>query len=239
MQQVVNFLWNQYSKTYDGLLYFWPYVNLISMLKKRLSVKEGDVVLELGCGTGNILYSLLENKPSKLVGVDISKGMLSVAANKLANERSIPTQLVQSDLVSYLNNATTQSVDKIVTCNVLYAIEDQKVLWQEIIRVLKDDGLVVVTTSVRVGSFPIIKEHIKHSSFINLLRPKLLGVFLIDSLINGLGHSGHFAFHDENALRKAIEDAGGHASDFERCYGGPEEGVNIIFQVNKKFISLD
>ena len=42
-------------------------------------VPEGANVLEIGCGTGTILSTL---KPSRGVGVDISPGMVSIAATK-------------------------------------------------------------------------------------------------------------------------------------------------------------
>jgi ubiquinone/menaquinone biosynthesis C-methylase UbiE len=45
----------------------------------RECVPEGANVLEIGCGTGTILSSL---KPSRGVGVDISPGMVSIAAAK-------------------------------------------------------------------------------------------------------------------------------------------------------------
>lgn len=45
----------------------------------RECVPEGAKVLEIGCGTGTILSSL---KPSRGVGVDISPGMVSIAAAK-------------------------------------------------------------------------------------------------------------------------------------------------------------
>jgi len=45
----------------------------------RECVPEGAKVLEIGCGTGTILSTL---KPSRGVGVDISPGMISIAAAK-------------------------------------------------------------------------------------------------------------------------------------------------------------
>jgi ubiquinone/menaquinone biosynthesis C-methylase UbiE len=45
----------------------------------REYVPEGANVLEIGCGTGTILSTL---KPSRGVGVDISPGMISIAAAK-------------------------------------------------------------------------------------------------------------------------------------------------------------
>ena len=56
----------------------------------RFLVPEGSTVLELGCGTGDLLHAL---KPSRGVGVDFSEGML-----KKARERYPELELVLSDV---------------------------------------------------------------------------------------------------------------------------------------------
>lgn len=48
----------------------------------RFQVQEGSSVLELGCGTGELLAAL---KPARGVGVDISEEMINVASEKYKN----------------------------------------------------------------------------------------------------------------------------------------------------------
>jgi ubiquinone/menaquinone biosynthesis C-methylase UbiE len=52
---------------------------------RRLSAKEGEIILEIGFGTGHSLVSLGQNvgEHGKVYGVDISKGMLNVARSRL------------------------------------------------------------------------------------------------------------------------------------------------------------
>lgn len=54
--------------------------------------REGSRLLELGCGTGGLTLHLEELHGGPVVGVDLSAGMLSVAAGKLGR-----TELVRSD----------------------------------------------------------------------------------------------------------------------------------------------
>ncbi len=44
---------------------------------------EGNVVMEVGCGTGRVLQYLLNHKHCTLIGVDISSEMLTIAKKKL------------------------------------------------------------------------------------------------------------------------------------------------------------
>lgn len=50
---------------------------------------SGKSVLEIGCGPGGNILELLAKKPSKLVGVDISAEMVSLAKDKLPKEIDI------------------------------------------------------------------------------------------------------------------------------------------------------
>jgi ubiquinone/menaquinone biosynthesis C-methylase UbiE len=158
--------------------------------------------------------------------------MLKVAGRKLRSFRDAGhLELVQADVQAYLEAQPDNSYDRIISVNVLYAIADQTALWKELMRVLSPNGAIIATTSVRPGSGPIIKEHFEHSSVWVLLRPRLIGVFLIDALINIFGHTGHFAFPDEAKLRKAVAASGASWVSTDVCYGGPQNGVNILFEV--------
>jgi SAM-dependent methyltransferase len=61
--------WRKRNRTYHRLI--------ASLM--RFSIPEGSSVLELGCGTGDLLAAL---EPSKGVGVDISRGMVETAAGR-------------------------------------------------------------------------------------------------------------------------------------------------------------
>jgi ubiquinone/menaquinone biosynthesis C-methylase UbiE len=52
---------------------------------RKLGAKEGEIILEIGFGTGHSLVALAQNAGahSKVYGVDISEGMLKVARSRL------------------------------------------------------------------------------------------------------------------------------------------------------------
>ena len=66
----------------------------------RFIIDEGLRVLELGCGTGQLLNAL---KPSHGVGVDLSERMVEIACENYPNLDFIQGDLEESDLIESLN----------------------------------------------------------------------------------------------------------------------------------------
>jgi len=226
-----RYLWSIYSRTYDGLLHFWPYTHLLDLMQTAIGSVDGLKLLDLGCGTGNLLR-ILSSRGGQFsaIGVDFSPAMLRVAQKKL-EPYSLNVKLVTSDIIDFLSRQPSASFDKIISVNVIYAVNDQEALWREMLRVLKPKGEIVATTSVRPGSGPIILEHIRHSGFTSLLRPRLIGIFITDALINILGRTGKYSFTNEAQLRRHIAQTGAVWHETTRCYGGEENGVNILFRI--------
>src|SRR5512141_1734901 len=56
---------------------------------RKLGVRPGETVLEIGCGTGQALLALAEmaGNTGKAYGLDISPGMISVAAKRIAQHQ--------------------------------------------------------------------------------------------------------------------------------------------------------
>ncbi len=57
----------------------WKYFE--EMLQEN--IKDGATVLDAGTGTGEAIRAILKNSnPSKVVGIDLSKGMLKIARER-------------------------------------------------------------------------------------------------------------------------------------------------------------
>ncbi len=223
-------LWQLYARWYDGLLSFWPYRDLVDRVVARASPEAGEVVLDLGCGTGNVAIALLRSAAVSIHGVDASSKMISVAARKLGNEpRSNQVALVVSDAHAYLAGVADGSFDKIVSVNFLYVIADQTALWNEMFRCLKPNGRVVIATPIRSGSSGLIREHRAHASVRQLLRPKLVGVALVDLAIDAVARRGRFELQGATPVLAAADAAGAEIDDIVSCYGD----VDILFTARR------
>ncbi len=147
--------WNNYAKSYDSLLSLRPYKELCESISGLVS-GDNRLVLDAGCGTGNIIKHLLDKGHKKVIGLDNSPSMLELALTKFQDER---VQLVQTDLSKQfpLRNETC---DVVVSCNVLYTMADPSLFLNEINRCLKPAGeLILVTPKQGYDNGMILKAH--------------------------------------------------------------------------------
>ena len=93
----------------------------------------GKVVLDLGCGPGNV-FATLGGRPSLLVGVDVAEGSLELAARQgyvalLADAASVPLRSECADIVAI--NAS------------IHHCEDMRAVLREAARLVKPGGTLV------------------------------------------------------------------------------------------------
>ena len=127
-RQKVQSLYQAGAKNYDFTTLLFRLVGLRmgayrSIAIDRLSLKRGDVVVELGCGTGLNFAMLLEKigKEGRLIGVDLTPGMLDIARKKVARNDWQNVELIQSDIAAY---QFPQQVNAVLVTGVLGYIPD-------------------------------------------------------------------------------------------------------------------
>src|SRR5476649_2672137 len=93
-QQVAD-IFNNISKTYDFLNHFLSLGIDIIWRKKAINELKKDrpkLILDVATGTGDFAFEALSIlKPEKIIGVDISQGMLDIAQQKI-NKRNLGSQ---------------------------------------------------------------------------------------------------------------------------------------------------
>jgi len=74
-----------------------------SLAIKKLSLQRGDCVIELGCGTGlNFPFLMEQIRPEgRLIGVDLTPGMLAIARVRVERSGWKNVELIQSDIAAY------------------------------------------------------------------------------------------------------------------------------------------
>lgn len=149
--------WQRYFKTYDILNRVIPYQELLKVLCEELEMKPGELILEAGSGTGNLVLEM-EKYGVIVVGFDFSEVGLKIHKEKKANAR-----VILGDLTCPLP-FQDNSFDKIVSSNTLYLISPEKlinIMW-EFFRILKPGGKIVIA-NLRKGFNPrfIYLNHIK------------------------------------------------------------------------------
>ena len=136
-----------------------PYQTLLSTLCSELEIKKTDVILEAGCGTGNLAL-MIKNNGSKVIGLDNCNVALELYRTKDPVANTILGNL--TDILPFPNNY----FDKIVSNNTLYIIDKGKQILalKELYRILKPGGKIVISNPIITGSpIKIYLSHIKLS----------------------------------------------------------------------------
>jgi ubiquinone/menaquinone biosynthesis C-methylase UbiE len=225
-------LWSAYARVYDGLLEFYPYCKLVDAVVDRLHLTNGLRLLDIGCGTGNVMVKALARAAITIHGVDATPAMVARARRKLAMSIRRQTAVVTcGEAIATMQSLPAGSFDRVCLINVLYAVPDREALWRQCMRLLTPAGHIVVTTSTKSGTLPLIREHVRNAPRWYWASPRLLGVCFFDGLICALASAGRFTFPAEDVLYAEVIAAGGVPEDGQRTYGGEAEGVNLIFTV--------
>jgi len=155
------------KKFYDRISRFYDYVagaferKYAEMALERLSIQNGETVLEIGFGTGHSLKRIAQSVGSKgkAYGIDISSGMLEVTRRRLEKAHlTSRVELRRGDAVKLPYTANTfDAVFISFTLELFDTPEIPKVL-QEIKRVLKPDGrLGIVSLSRKYGESTLLR----------------------------------------------------------------------------------
>jgi demethylmenaquinone methyltransferase/2-methoxy-6-polyprenyl-1,4-benzoquinol methylase len=130
------------SRVYDYLIGVFER-KYAEMALERLSVQEGETVLEIGFGTGHCLKRIAESvgETGKAYGVDISSGMLEVTRRRLEKAKLIDrVELYRGDAASLpYDDSTFDAVFLSYTLELFDTPEIPRLL-DEVKRVLKPGG---------------------------------------------------------------------------------------------------
>jgi len=119
-------------------------VALNTLVLKQLNLQSSDHVLEAGFGPGVLLDKMADCLPNgHVTGLDFSETMFQAASQRnqvWLMEQRMTLRLGRSDTMPFDSNA----FDKVATSNTLYFWQPPETHLQEIYRVLKPTGLLVL-----------------------------------------------------------------------------------------------
>ena len=193
---------------------------------KMVSDKNPNTILDIATGTGDLAILMTKTKAEKIIGLDISDGMLEVGRQKIAAQslsNRIEMVLGDSEKMSYNDN----SFDAITVAFGVRNFENLEIGLTEILRVLKPNGIfVILETSVPV-KFPFKQGYNFYSK--NIL-PLIGKMFSKDNVAYGyLSESASF-FPFGEALNNILRKVG-----FIDVVDLPQTfGVATIYSASKK-----
>jgi trans-aconitate 2-methyltransferase len=109
-------------------------------LLDRLELRGDEVVLDAGCGTGQVTAALLERLPEgRVIGLDASERMLWRAAERFAGDERVA--LVRADLEAGV--PVEETVDAVVSTSTLHWVGRHDVLFVRLAELLRPGGQLV------------------------------------------------------------------------------------------------
>lgn len=155
---------------------------------EELEISPEDKVLDCGCGDGFCLKILSELGKKNIIGVDLDKKILSFFKSRVSN-----IFIANSDI--YHLPFRSEYFDKIYSFEVLEHIEDDEMALEEMYRVLKPGGKLVVT--VPNSSYPFLWDPL------NWIIGRLTGRHLNTGI-----WVGHLRLYNSKEIISMIEKAG-------------------------------
>ncbi|HII60011.1 TPA: methyltransferase domain-containing protein [Methanocaldococcus jannaschii] len=205
--------YDKLAKSYDKL-YKNKYMRIVEREIIQKEIKDGDFVLDIGCGTGEQLKIL-----NNAVGLDISLEMAKIAKNKTNK----PVVVANAEFLPFKN----KSFDKAISffgalnhCNLKRAL-------REVNRVLKDDGIFIFTVANIYDIKWIIKNILK-GNFKKVKNAMKKRKGTITKVIDGEKIKVKTRFYDFKEVEDALKKEG-----FEVVY---TFGTNITNSPLDKFI---
>ena len=122
--------------------------------RMMVHVKEGDRILDLGCGTGALALRAAK-KGAGVKAIDINPGMLDVAEAKAKDAQLLQNIEFVEMGVAELGNETDQTYDVVMSGLCLSELTKQELDYtvNEVSRILRPEGLFLVIDETRPQNF--------------------------------------------------------------------------------------
>jgi ubiquinone/menaquinone biosynthesis C-methylase UbiE len=179
------------ARFFDSLAGTWdmgsiPNDNEIEGFLRKLNITSGDVVLDVGTGTGLLVPYLMKYAPEKVIALDISAKMLQKLADKYQKNYGTKLEILHNDV--HCLNYGGGLVDVAICNGVFPHFHDKHKALTELYRVLKPGGRLTIhhfTSKKRINS-------IHASSVCEVIRGDILeDIQDLVSLVKKLGFIVH------------------------------------------------
>ncbi len=129
--------YDKVSKVYDKVRAGNP--EMVHQILDGVSLSGKSLVIDVGCGTGNNTLLLASLVQARVIGFDISNGMLQKAYEK---QSQIPFVQAPADCIPF----SDESVDFGFMTEVLHHLPDIPATFHDICRILKSSGSLCIVT---------------------------------------------------------------------------------------------
>lgn len=141
---------NLWATTYDTGITNLFFQHTIKRVKQLIDFKSDKKILDVGCGTGNLLLEIGKDHSSfELYGIDISPKMIQIANSKIGKLTNVKFQIGSGDSLPFESNC----FDFVVCSHSLHHHPKPEKSLAEMTRLLKPGGTLILVDGFTDGIF--------------------------------------------------------------------------------------
>ena len=135
--------WDKSAENYDKTEERFEHIHRTTREKAKKYLKNRDVVLDYGCGTGTVACEFA-GSVGEIHAIDISTSMIELAKEKAAAGNVKNVEFMQADIFD--ERYKKESFDVVLAFNVLHTVPDPHKVVQRTHELLKPEGVFVSVT---------------------------------------------------------------------------------------------
>ncbi|HLN22312.1 MAG TPA: bifunctional demethylmenaquinone methyltransferase/2-methoxy-6-polyprenyl-1,4-benzoquinol methylase UbiE [Bacteroidales bacterium] len=216
----VRTMFDSIAWRYDFLNHFLSFGTDRRWRRKAIKIisahKNNPVILDIATGTGDLAIAAVKINPEKIIGIDISSGMLEIGKKKISKlglTSKIELMIADSEQLPFADN----SFDVVMVAFGIRNFSDPVKGLYEMKRVLNGSGLVLILEFSRPQKFPF--RNVYNFYFRNIL-PLFGRIFSGNSNAYTYLPQSVMKFPDNENFIKMMESAGFISSKQVKLTGG-------------------
>lgn len=194
--------WDQSASNYDKTEEKFEFIHSRSRENTKRYLKDTDIVLDYGCGTGTTACEI-SNLVKSIRAIDISNAMIEIAKGKAATGGVVSVDFEQADIFD--EAVQNGSFDVVLAFNMLHTVPDPERVVQRTVELLKPGGLFISVTPclggrksalvslqillvralLKLGVIPIPIRQLKSADLDDLMDDERLQVIETEAIFKG------------------------------------------------------
>ena len=135
--------WDKSAENYDKTEERFEHIHRTAREKAKKHLKNSDVVLDYGCGTGTVACEFADSV-REIHAIDISTGMIEIAKEKADAGNVENVDFLPADIFD--ERYKKESFDVVLAFNMLHTVPDPEKVVQRTHELLKPDGTFISVT---------------------------------------------------------------------------------------------
>ncbi len=151
--------WDKSAENYDRTEERFEHIHQTSRECAKRHIKESDVVLDYGCGTGTTACELASHV-AEVQGIDISTRMIELSTQKATLNGVDNVRFAQADIFD--EGYSKGSFDVVLAFNMLHTVPDPRRVVRRVHDLLKPEGVFIsVTPCLRERMSLVVRAQIQ------------------------------------------------------------------------------